>query len=234
MIYLTTIYYLVGGALCTLASLFMFGSYFKAKRLANLSLAFVFFWIGLHAFAFAIPTLIEPNNLGLLAFGYIIGIAMIFLTLLSGIEVQVFMAKSIVSKLNTTFASILITIIAIITLAIMAYDFRLPIVNPSGIIFWNINPLAAWLIGLSSIIYGFIWGHIFYRASLLVDDVYSRVKLIVISSNGFILGTVALLVHTSANEVQTIIGHALFIIAGTITLAVYLLPPRLFEFRQKS
>jgi len=231
MTYLTTAYYLVGGTLCTLTSFFMFASYLKARRKANLSLAFVFFWIGLHAYAFALPTLLDASNLSLLAFGYIVGIAMVFLTLLSGIEVQVYMARKIVSKLSTTFASIIITILAVTTLGIMSYDFRLPVINSNGIIFWNINPVASWLIGISSLVYGFIWGYVFYRAALLINEPYARVKMMIVSANGFILGTVAILVHTSSNQIQTILGHILFIIAGTLTLSMYLLPKKLFEFK---
>ena len=231
MTYLTTGFYLIGGTLCTAASLFMFASYFKAKRTANLSLAFVFFWIGLHSYAFALPTIINSTDPKLLAYGYIIGIGMVFLVFLSGIEVQAYMAQTIVSKKSILIASIIFTIDAIITLGIMVFDLRYPIINDVGIIFWNINPIAAWLIGLSSLIYGLIWGYVFYRAALLVDDGYSRVKLMVMSADGFIIGSVAFLVHTSSNEIQTVIGHSLFIFAGAMTLGVYLLPKKLFHIK---
>lgn len=232
MTFLTTGFYLVGGTLCTAASLFMFGSYFKTRRAANLSLAFVFFWIGLHAYAFAMPTIIDSTDPKLLAYGYIIGIGMIFLTLLAGIEVQAFMARRIVPNWSIVLASVVLTIDAVVTLGIMTLDLRYPIINSIGIIFWNVNPYAQWLIGLSSFFYGFLWGYVFYKAALLVNDGLSRVKLMVMSADGFILGTVALLVHTSSNEVQTILGHALFILAGVITLGIYLLPKRMFEFKQ--
>lgn len=232
MLYLTTMFYIIGGILCTLASLFMFGSYFKVKHTANLSLAFVFFWIGLHAFAFALPTIIDKFDLSLLALGYIIGIGMIFLTLLSTIETMAFMARNVISKTMINFVSTVVTVIAIITLSIMIYDFRTPIINPVGIIFWNINPIAAWLVGIVSFGFGLIWGHVFYQAALLVNEAYLRVRLLVMSADGFILGTIVILVHTSSNEVQTILGHALFIIVGVITLGIYLLPKQIFEFRQ--
>jgi hypothetical protein len=210
----------------------MFISYFRAKHSANLSLSFVFFWIGLHAYAFAVPSIISPDNMNLLAFGYIIGIGMIFLTMLSGIEVQAFMAKQIVTRSSTSLASVVITIIGIVTLSIMANDFRLPIINEAGIIFWNINPIAAWLVSLSAFIYGIIWGIVFYRAALLVNDAFGRVKLMVMSADGFLIGSVALLVHTSSTEIQTVLGHSMFIVAGLLTLGIYLLPKKIFQITQ--
>ena len=116
----------------------------------------------------------------------------------------------------------------------MTLDLRYPIINSVGIIFWNVNPVAQWLIGLSSFFYGFLWGYVFYKAALLVSDGFSRVKLLVMSTDGFIIGTVALLVHTSSNEIQTVLGHTLFIVAGVITLGIYLLPHRMFEIRRDA
>lgn len=229
MTYLTTAFYLVGGALCLSASLFMFFAYFKVHRRANLSLAFVYFWIALHAFAFAIPTVFDEKNLELLGVGYIVGISMIFLTLIAGIDVQTFMSRKPISKRVVNAASTIITLLAISTIIIMYSDFRLPIINSDGIIFWNINPLAAWTVGLSSFIYGCIWGYLFYQAALLINDAHARVRLLVISADGFILGSVALLVHTSTNEIQTVAGHSLFILAGLITVAIYLLPDKIFR-----
>ena len=226
---LTTQFYLVGGTLCTAASLFMFAAYFRVKKVANLSLAFVFFWIGLHAYAFALPTIIDNSDLKLLAYGYIVGIGMIFLTVLAGIQVQAYMGQKIVSNRSIALASIILTIDAIVTLGIMIYDFRLPIISTEGIIFWNVNIYAAWLVGLTSLIYGLIWGYVFYRAALLVNDGLSRVKMMVMSADGFIIGSVALIVHTSTNEIQTVVGHSLFVFAGAITLGIYLLPKKLFE-----
>lgn len=232
---LTTIFYLLGGALCTSASLFMFGSYFRTKRVANLSLAFVFFWIGLHAFAFALPTLLNSFDLKLLSYGYIVGIGMIFLTMLSGIEVQAYMAKKFESFWSITIASALITILGSIAMIVMLRDLaispRFPVISEYGVIIWNANPIAQWIIGLSAFTYGFIWGYVFYNAALLLQDAHSRVKLLVMSADGFIIGTVALLVHTSSNELQTVIGHGLFVVASALTLAIYLLPDRIFNTR---
>jgi hypothetical protein len=212
----------------------MFGSYFRTKRVANLSLAFVFFWIGIHSYAFAIPTLIEAYDMKLLAYGYIIGIGMIFLTMLSGIEVQAFMARRFVSDRSVNIASIIITILGTCALSVMIYDLRLPMINNLGIILWNVNPLAQWIIGLTAFFYGFIWGYVFYNAALLVDEAFARVKLLVMSADGFIIGSVALLVHTSSNEFQTVLGHGLFIITGIITLGIYLLPKRMFEIKHTT
>ena len=49
----------------------------------------------------------------------------------------------------------------------------------------------------------------------------SRIKMLVLSIDGIILGISALLVFTSKVALVTIVGHALFIIACVITLLMF-------------
>ncbi len=234
MSFTTTTFYLTGGSLCTLVSLFMFASYFKSKRGTMLSMAFVFFWLGMRAYTFAIPTLIDPNNLNFLAFAYIVGTAMMFLIFFSGIEVQAFMARRILTPQGVNVASTIITLIAVTTLGLMIYDFRTPVINELGIIFWNVNSIAQWLIALSAFLYGLIWCYVFYKAALLLNDGYSRYRLFALSATGFLMGTVGLLVHSSSNEAQTLVGHILFIIAGIAVLSIYIVPKKFFSTGEKD
>ncbi len=111
----------------------------------------------------------------------------------------------------------------------MSYDFRTPIVNNSGIIFWNVNKIAQWLIGLSSIIYGLFWNYVFYQAAIIVDDSYARFKLMIIGVAGTSMGTTAFLVNTSSSEIQTLIGHIIFVISGLMVLGIFITPKRLFS-----
>lgn len=213
------------------ASMFMFNAYLKVRRPVNLYLVLTFFWIGLHAFAFALPTIINPGDLKLLAFGYIVGIGMIFLALLSIIEILAYISEKRISRSRINFMCFIGTISAVSVLAIMIYDFRLPIINPQGIIFWNNNPIAAWLISIVVSGYAYIFGYLFYRSALIMEKGYLKARMLVMAADGFILGTVVILVHTSSNAMQTIIGHTLFLITGIITLAIYLLPNRFFAER---
>ena len=48
----------------------------------------------------------------------------------------------------------------------------------------------------------------------------------VLSFDGIMLGVSALFVFTSTNEVETIIGHALFIIACVLTAITLLIPDK--------
>ncbi len=229
MEFTTTFFFIVGGTLCLVTSIFFFISYFKTKQRASLSLAFVSFWIALHAYAFSLPTIIDPGNLELLAVGYIVGIAALFLVQISGLEVQNFMTKHATNINFPTIGSLLITLVASITLIIMSYDFRTPIFNDSGIIFWNVNKIAQWLIGLSSLTYGLFWNYVFYQAAIIVDDSYARFRLMIIGIAGTSMGTTAFLVHTSSSEIQTLTGHIIFVISGLMILGIFIIPKRLFS-----
>ena len=225
---LTTLFYIIGGTLTTAASLFMFGSYLSTGKRVTAYLALAFLFVGLHAYAFALPVVIAPGNLILLEQGYIVGIAFIFLVLLTGLEVLRYMVRGI-SEDFTNLTGLLLSTLAAVAISVMLTNPETPIIKESGVILWNQDLLARWIIGLTSFFYGMVWGIIFYQNSLLVEDGLARSKLYVISADGFLLGTIALLVHTSSNEIQTIAGHILVISGSMITLAIYVMPRRFFS-----
>ena len=158
-----------------------------------------------------------------------VGIGFLYMALISGIEILLFVSGKIVSKINIILLRSLIILSAIVAIGIMNYDLKIPALNEGGVVFWNVNPVAAWIIGLNIFAYGLIWCYLFYRASLLVNNGHSRSKLLLIATDGLLLGTAVLLLHTSTNELQTSLGHMLFLVSVIITLIFYLLPKRVFK-----
>jgi len=225
----TTLFYITGATLLTIVAVFMFGSYLRSQKRATFYLALCFLFLGIHAYAFALPVIIDRNNMSLLAYGYMVGISFIFLTMIAGFGVLRFVAPAFFTGPIASLIKAMVWFVWLTTLALLIFDFRTPILEPGGIILWNANRVAGWLIGLSGFFYGIMWSVIFFNARKLVQNFYSRFKLMVIGADGLLMGTIALLVHTSQTPFQTILGHILFVVAGVITIAIYIIPGNFFE-----
>ena len=217
---LTILFYLAGGALSFIATLLAFASYIRSKERASGFLALTLFFISLHAFAFAMPFLLIPENETLLGLGYMSGVAFIFLVFISALEVLRFVTK--LSQKAVALATLLTTALAVMTLSFMIADFHTPIITDTGIILWNINLASRILIGLSSVTYGLFWGTVFFEAVPSISGDAAKVKFKLIGAAGVVLGIVGLIVHTSTETTQTFIGHILFIIAGIMAIIAYM------------
>ncbi len=196
-------------------------------------MALCFLFLGIHAYAFALPIIIDKNNMNLLGYGYIVGVSFIFLTMFAALGVLRFVASELFIKPVIDLTKTFIWLVWLTTLALLVFDFRTPILEPGGVILWNANPIAGWLIGLSGLFFGTMWSVVFYNARKLVQNFYSRFKLMVIGADGLLMGTIALLVHTSQTPLQTILGHILFVIAGIVTISIYIIPGDSFEGEQQ-
>lgn len=216
-----------------IASLLMFGSYISTRKAIVGDLALMFFLVGAHAYVFALPILLTPDNPALIQSGFLVGTAFIFLIFLIGLDVERFMTRSFLSDRRIDFLSVGLGLLAGLTIYLVFSRPQPPVIDPSGIVFWNLYPLASWLVGLSSLFYGALWGMVFYRGAFLVDDLQSRFKLLVISIDGFVLGAITLLVFVSQSKLLTLVTHFIFVAIGILTLGIYLIPKKFFILRNK-
>lgn len=210
------------------ASSYMFISYHRTRNEAVLAAGIFFTFISLRCVCFVVPYFIDASNMLLFAYAYIIGTTLTLCALMVGFRLLRLMASSIISEKEEVLGIITVGIITIFSTALLFYDFRLPVVNELGVMTWVANPIVRWLVGLTFFIYGYLWGVIFYEAAMLLKDSYGRFKLLTLSAVGFLLGTAGFLIHISINSVQNLLGLSLAVLAGSITLLMYLLPKRFF------
>lgn len=127
-------------------------SYWKKGgfRKSILNYLFVFFlFIAAYQFFLSLPFLLT-KNLFLTAWGYNLAIVFVFL-----IAVPIFRMEFDllgVSEKRSNFFQVLYLLVGVAVIVIQAYDFRLPIVHESGFIFWNANPVAAWISSFAAFI----------------------------------------------------------------------------------
>ncbi len=220
--YFSLIY--LGAGLSSLAvSLLVYRSYKKSGNRGQRDLSLTFGCMFFHAISLSLPVMIAPENLPAIAAGFIIGIVFVFLLFIIGLQVELSIARplfvSYVKELSTVVA-----ILGAVAINVLIFDFRLPYFQ-DGVIFWNVNPYIAWLIGGLSFLYGVIWSYMFFRSGGLTKNASQKTKMFVLSIDGLLIGIAALLVFTSTSVVQTNIGLLLFIVS-TLTTAVILLVTR--------
>lgn len=112
---------------------------------------FLAFFIGYHVFL-SLPYFIFGKNLTVLAGGYEIAIFFYFLFLVPIIQLIFYLTNA--SSKTKAYVLSLFFFWAAAVLVLQIVDFRLPIVLSNGFIFWNANPVSAWLTSLAGFLVG--------------------------------------------------------------------------------
>lgn len=218
----STAVYLIGGTLSFFICAFVYLSYRRSHHQELLHTAIIFFALAIHAYAFAAPFLAHTPTPAAMGWGYIIGMGFVYWVSLFAIPVMLFLSpiRSLERFANPFIA--LVTLLGIISLSTMIIDFRSPLSSELGFVLWNINPLSAWINGLTGFTVGTLWFFSYYSNSKRIGDRILKRKMLLMGSIGLLLGFVALTVYTSHSGLQTAIGHTFFLLSCIAGLAIYL------------
>lgn len=222
MTFITPILYATGGTLAAVIAASTYFSYARSRNKAQLYLFISFLFLALHSFALSVPAFMDAENLRLVGRGYVVGMIFLFMLLIAAFQVQGSINPEF-SRKHGFIVHIVLLGIGIAVVSILLSDFRLPSFSPRGVIFWNASPLAAWLAGVTSLVYGLVWADFFQQARLRVSGYAAKTKLFMLSVDGVLLGVAGLLVFTSSNEWESIAGHVLFVAACLLTLFIFLI-----------
>jgi hypothetical protein len=222
---ITALFFIIGAILASIGAVGAIISYLRSRHEALKYLALVFVLMSLHAYAFSVPFLINHKNLTMIAYGYTIGVGFIFVLMLLGLRVQMFLTQKFI-KIYGNLLGIIIAIIGVIVLTLQVYDLRLPLVTENGIIFWNANVFASVLTAVTFFVYGAFWTYVFYLASNITRGFYEKIKLLILSADGLLFGSGAVLIYTSFSNTQSVVGLTLLLIACIITVPIVILPKR--------
>jgi|GEM_PF-5260845 len=225
LIPLTPLLYFTGGVLCGLVALSAYISYQKSHNRAIFYLSLTFLLLCLHSLALSIPGLMNIHDLRMIGGGYIVGTFFLYALLLTALKVQTSLNRGFVEKHSFVINTIVIGV-GVTALWLEITDFRFPVVGAWGTIFWNTTPIATWLIGLTALFYGLFWADFFQQTGRIVRGFAAKLKMLILSIDGVVLGVAGLLVFTSHNAVLTVIGHSLFVFASLLSLL-------LFVFRER-
>lgn len=127
----------------------------EASRKFTKNLLYFYFFFNVYHLSLALPYIIFNGNLEKMAWGYIIAIASVFFITISFWRLLVEIFRMDINKVKYLMGFFCLWGAAAVGLLI--YDFRLPMVLPSGFIMWNGNILAGSMAGFFCVLSSFVW-----------------------------------------------------------------------------
>ncbi len=227
---LTPTIFSASGIFLILAAGALYYSFEKTGILALRQLAIMFVFFSLYLFSWSLPAIFFPTNLAYIGIGYVWGVVFAFGILLAAVKVGSYVDPVVFRKTVTVSVGV-ISALSISSIVLSTYDFRFPSILPNGLILWNANPVAAWLISLACLYMGFSWTYIFYKAMRVVPGLSSKIKMGIFCINGVLTSVAATLIYTATNEETNLLGLSIMAFACFITLFIFILPssPNTFQ-----
>ncbi|MEK7091435.1 MAG: hypothetical protein AAB900_00425 [Patescibacteria group bacterium] len=185
------------------------------------SLWLTFVFIFAYASILALSSILFSHQPLILAWGYNLSLFLGFIAIFSSLDLPIFTSNFRLQKFlplitwSSALASAIILIIQIV-------DFRLPIVNPNGVIFWNLNPISAWLTSIFILAFAITWAYLAYDGGRLLDNFRLRWKLYILGINMLALGLSAFFFFPAKNEDTSFVSFILIAPAYLATIIVFL------------
>ena len=202
-----------------------FRSYKKSSNPGIKNIFLTFLFIFFYSLTLSILSIFALSYPYALAFGYDLAIVWVFLAMYFGLGIPTFTTNDFFLKYQKLFSTLLI-LIGVVVLGLQIFDLRFPIISPGSVIFWNATPLAAWLTGLTVLIYTTVWAYLAYRGSTVLSDIKQRRKFYALAFNMVCIGVSALLFFPSHSELQSLISFLLIVPAYIFTIVVFLASSR--------
>ncbi len=219
------IFNLISGTISSAVAFILYSNYRESKQKSVWSLSVVFFLIAVYALCLAIPFILFPDRSFILGLSYNIAITCLFCIFLIGLRLPIFSVFNFLRGEGLIWLECILTFVGATVISLQMFDFQNPVLT-NGFIFWRMHPIAAWLTGGLSLLYGIIWGLGFYRSSTMVKKTKQKVKLLTFAGNGLTLGASGLVFFTAHNNTQTLIATGLAVISCLATMIVLIAIPK--------
>ncbi len=219
------IFNLILGTISSAVAFILYSNYRESKQKSVWSLSVVFFLIAIYALCLAIPFILFPGRSFILGLSYNIAITCLFCIFLMGLRLPIFSVFSFLRGEGLIWLECILTFVGATVISLQMFDFQNPVLT-NGFIFWRMHPIAAWLTGGLSLLYGIIWGLGFYRSSTMVKKTKQKIKLLTFAGNGLTLGASGLVFFTAHNNTQTLIATGLAVISCLATMIVLIAIPK--------
>lgn len=222
MLTLGSVLFLVLAILLGIIVLLFCDSYRRSPNNSSVrNLFFTFLSIFSYAAILTIVSILFSRQLTILAWAYNLSIFLGLTGIFYSLELPIFEANPLIKKYLPA-ATWLVGLTSIAILLIQMVDFRLPIVNANGVIFWNLNPMAAWLSSALVLIFTLVWAYLNYDSARLLENFRLRWKLYILSLNMVALGLSAFIFFPSHSEIQSLVSFLLVAPAYLATIIVLL------------
>jgi len=183
---------------------------------------FYSFLVGYHL-SLILPFLFSGGDLKTMAWGYNLAVVFLFLLVSAFLMVEFDILGFSKKKSRTILVSFMSVCLFVVLLQI--YDFRLPIILPSGFILWNANLAAAWITALAASITAMTFVAISLKnwpANLNFNEKLKNILLNI----GLFSFAVSSIMHFPARGFTQILLAFVFIYAGTIFFTAAFLVPK--------
>lgn len=222
MLTIGSILFIILAVLLAIIVALFYDSYRRApENPAVKSLWLTFAFIFAYASVLAISSILFSNQPLVLAWGYNLSLLLGFVAIFYSLELPIFISNFRLQK-YLPILTWLIGIISVTILSLQIIDFRLPTVNPNGVIFWNQNPLAAWLTSFYILLFTLLWAYLAYDGGRLLDNFRLRWKLYILGLNIAALGLSAFFFFPAQTETWSLISFILVAPAYLATIIVFL------------
>jgi len=159
----------------------------KFSQEATFKYFFAFFvFLILYHLCLALPYFVFAGNLFLMAWGYIFGVAFIFLIILFIFKMMAYLLG--LSARRSLNLEIAILFLGILVFVIQAFDFRLPIILPSNFIVWNNSLPVGALIFVSSLSITLFFISAFLKNLNKADETVEKVKMYFLIAGSLFIG----------------------------------------------
>src|SRR3989344_1670178 len=223
--------YLATGIIFAVISLFMFLSSREKGNGTVRDVALMFLFLAGYSFSLSLPFYFNPSNLEFIAKGYALGMVFVFLVMLVGVRVQLFIAGKSSRPAGFPPAA-LISLAGFYVLYLLLSDLRLPIIDPAGVIVWNANYASGALAGGVTLLYGIVWAYYFLKAAAVVGKLTHKIKMFSLGVAGLVFGALGYFKFTAETAEASALALQVFL-ATTAILALILLVLRFFDPNNK-
>ncbi len=200
-----------------IASLGIYFSYrkSKSKKLKNFSL----FFFSLAIYQLFLSLFIFFKDLSIVAIGYDVAIIIFFITISFAWKVPLSIFGLTTKKIKLL--TVILFAVGFLVFAYQLYDLRFPIIDKSGFIFWNANPITATISSLAGFIVAMSWVYAFFKNLKYSKSLIEKAKTFFIFFGALTLGISSLIYYPSHSLILTISSFiAAFIGSFCIIMAV--------------
>ncbi len=189
----------------------------KNKQLRDFSLFFIL--LAAYRFCLFFPLIFLGGDLEIAYWSYNLAILIFFMMSSVAFKISLNILKLNAKKIKFY----LITLLSVGGITVLAQVIcpRLPIIDSSGLVFWNANPFSAWATSLSGFFVSMIWVYTFIENFPSNVGLLEKTKTILIIITAIFLGISSLAFYPFNNHLATIITFiTIFISSVCILLAI--------------
>lgn len=173
-----------------LTSLFIFIAYKKGGSLNKQIRVFSLFFLLFSLYRSFLAVFNFTSDLIIGAWSYNIAIIIFYIMIVLVWQISFDLLG--LSRTKQNFLLSTMAIVGILVFDIQIYDFRLPIIHSSGLIFWNTTPIAAWITALSGFLVGMTWVYAFLKNLKNTRNRIAKIKSVSIIFTAFMLAVSSL------------------------------------------